>query len=57
VRSSQPDRPRHGARQPELRGVRPGVRSEPATACEYCNAERPTLWGQWRLANVTVVDE
>jgi hypothetical protein len=32
-------------------------RSELATACEYCQAERPTLWGQWRLANVTVVDE
>jgi hypothetical protein len=32
-------------------------RSELATACEYCKAERPTLWGQWRLANVTVVDE
>ena len=32
-------------------------RSDLATACEYCKAERPTLWGQWRLANVTVVDE
>ena len=32
-------------------------RSELATACEYCKAERPTPWGQWRLANVTVVDE
>jgi hypothetical protein len=32
-------------------------RSELATACEYCQAERPTPWGQWRLANVTVVDE
>lgn len=32
-------------------------RSELATVCEYCKAERPTLWGQWRLANVTVVDE
>ena len=31
-------------------------RSELATACEYCKAERPTPWGQWRLANVTVVD-
>jgi hypothetical protein len=32
-------------------------RSELAIACEYCKAERPTPWGQWRLANVTVVDE
>jgi hypothetical protein len=32
-------------------------RPELATAREYCQAERPTLWGRWRLANVTVVDE
>jgi hypothetical protein len=32
-------------------------RSELATACEYCRAERPVPWGQWRLADVTVVDE
>jgi len=32
-------------------------RSELATACEYCRAERPVPWGQWRLADVTPVDE
>jgi hypothetical protein len=32
-------------------------RSELATACEYCRAERPVPWGQWRLAEVTPVDE
>jgi hypothetical protein len=32
-------------------------RSELVTACEYCRAERPAPWGQWRLADVTVVDE
>ena len=31
-------------------------RSELATACGYCRAERPLPWGQWRLANVTPVD-
>jgi hypothetical protein len=32
-------------------------RSELATACDYCRAERPVPWGQWRLAEVTPVDE
>ena len=32
-------------------------RSELATACDYCQAERPLPWGQWRLAEVTPVDE
>ena len=32
-------------------------RSELATACEYCRAERPVPWGQWRLAEVNPVDE
>jgi hypothetical protein len=32
-------------------------RSELATACEYCRAERPVPWGEWRLADVTPVAE
>ena len=32
-------------------------RSELASACDYCRAERPVPWGQWRLADVTPVDE
>ena len=31
--------------------------SELATACDYCRAERPVPWGQWRLAEVTPVEE
>jgi hypothetical protein len=30
--------------------------SELASACDYCRAERPLPWGQWRLADVTPVD-
>jgi hypothetical protein len=31
-------------------------RSELATSCEHCHAERPTALDTWRLADVTVVD-
>jgi hypothetical protein len=32
-------------------------RSQLATACAFCQAERPTPWGQWRLTSITVVDD
>jgi len=31
-------------------------RSELATACEHCHAERPVAWDTWRLADIILVD-
>ena len=31
-------------------------RSELATACSHCRAERPLPWGLWRLASITAVE-
>jgi hypothetical protein len=32
-------------------------RSQLATACAFCQAGRPTPWGQWRLTSIIVVDD
>jgi hypothetical protein len=31
-------------------------RSDLATACAHCRAERPLAWGEWRLVNITAVE-
>jgi hypothetical protein len=34
-----------------------GFASELATACGHCHTPRPVAWGDWRLAEVTAVDD